>query len=345
MSLPADVERLAVRLKLANDAHIDTTTGKLAVAWSTAWDEIAQEWREAVDELVALAEDGQWPTRAQVIRSTRAQKALQAASEALTELSELSGLTITGDLPELVNAAADHHTRLLAAQLPPGSTAPLFGFDPRAVAAMVERTAGQVTALLWPLAPDATAAMKAALIRGVSVGDNPRAVAADMLRRTRTAFNGGLARATNIARTEMIDASREAARQAQNANADVLQGWAWTAKLDARACPACVAMHGRVFPLTEPGPLGHQSCRCARTPVTKTWAQLGFPDVPESRPVAKTGLEWFADQPDKTQRHILGPKRYDAWQAGNYPPEQWAVRRSNEGWRDSYTPSPVGRTA
>lgn len=340
MSLTPDAADLAVVLKLAADARMDVTVGQVTAAWSRAWDELAQEWREAIDDLISRSEDGQWPTRAQIIRSARAQAALQATTQALAELVTTTNTAITGDLEALVQLAADHHGKLLAAQLPPGTQIPPTGFDPRAVAAMVERSAGQIVALTWPLSGEAEAAMRAALIRGMAVGDNPRKVAADMLRRVQGGFEGGRARAENIARTEAMDAMRAASKRAQDENLNVLKGWRWTAALNDRTCPACLAMHGRVFPLDEAGPQGHPSCRCARTPVTKTWRDLGF-DIDEPPRTAPTGLEWFESQPETVQRKILGPKRYAAWLDGRYPPERWAVLRRTPGWRDSYSVGPV----
>lgn len=340
MSLTPEIADLAMLLKLAADRRMDVTVGQVTAAWSRAWDEIAQEWREAVEELVALAEDGQWPTRAQIARSVRAQAALQATSEALTELVRDTNAVVVGDLPELVRLAGEHQGKLLAAQLPPGARLPVVGFDPVAVAAMVERTTQQITALTWPLSAEAEAAMRSSLIRGMAVGANPRVTARDMLKRVKGDFEGGRARAENIARTETMDAMRTAAKRAQDANADVLKGWVWTAALDPRTCPACLSMHGRVFPLDEPGPLGHPSCRCARTPVTKTWRELGF-DIDEPTEPAQTGIEWFEQQDADTQKAHLGPKRYEAYLAGDYPPEQWAVLRPNPDWRPSYGVSPV----
>lgn len=337
MTLTPETAALAVRLKLATDARIDGITSKLAAAWSAAWDEIAQEWREALEDLADAAEDGQWPTRAQIARAERAQKALRVAEDALMELSRSAEVTITGDLPGLVDLAEQQQRRMVGAQFPRNAGTQWDRIDPRAVQAIVERSTAQVTSLLWPLAPEATAAMKSALIRGVVVGDNPRSVARDMLTRVRGAFDGGCRRAETIARTEMADAHRAAAQRSQAANADVLQGWRWTTALSDRTCPACLAMHGQVFALDVPGPEGHPSCRCARTPLARPWADLGI-TAPEPSRTAPTGVEWLEAQPEVTQRAILGDKRYTAWQAGTHPPEQWAVRQDNPGWRPSYVP-------
>lgn len=341
MTLPADVADMAVRLKLTTDKAIDATTGRIAAAWSRAWDEMAQEWREALLELASLAENGQWPTRGQVARSVRAQAALKAASEALEHLAEVARLEVSGDLPALIVAAEQHHATLIAAQLPPGHRLPVVGFDAASVAWMVERTTQQITVLHWPLTQEADAAMRSALIRGIAVGDNPRVAVADMLRRVEGVFNGGRARAENIARTEMIDSLRAAAQQKERQHLDVLKGWRWTAKLDSRVCPTCVERHGQKFALDEPGPLGHPSCRCARTPVTRTWAELGFPGLEEPVRDAPTGMEWFYAQPGSVQRSILGPKRYAAWKNGDYPSERWSVLKPNPQWRASYVAGPI----
>lgn len=344
MSLTPEQADLALLLKLAADMQMDLTVEQVTAAWSRAWDEIAQEWREALEELADLADDGQWPSRGQILRSAKAQKALQATAEALQVLAEQLGTAVSGDLPALARLANEQHRAMLLAQLPEGYQLPAVGYDPRAVAAMVDRTTQTIAALSWPLTVEADAAMRSALIRGMAVGENPRKVAADMLRRVNGAFEGGRTRAENIARTEMIDSYRAAAKQAQDANTDVLAGWQWTAALSERTCPSCLSLHGQVFPLEQEGPWDHPSGRCARTPVTKTWRELGF-DIDEPARTSPTGVEWFEAQDAATQKSILGPKRYQAWLDGNYPPEQWATLRQNPDWRPSFGVSAVPAAA
>lgn len=341
MTASQDLVDLALVLKLATDGTIDATTAQITAAWSRAWDEVAQEWREALAELAAMAEDGQWPTRAQIARNVRAQHALEVTAGKLQELAEQTQAAVAGDLPGLVQSAATQHTQLLAAQLPPGYKLPAAIYDPAAVSVMVARTTQQITALTWPLNAEAQAAMRAALIRGMAVGDNPRRAAADMLNRVQGVFDGGRARAENIARTEMISAYREAAQQREKLTPDVLQGWVWVCALTERSCISCVSMHGQEFPPDEPGPLDHPSGRCARAPVTKTWKELGINIEEPPRPAAETGVEWFEKQPEAVQRKIMGPKRYDAYKAGDYPPGLWSVRRENPEWRPSYGVGPV----
>ena len=129
--------------------------------------------------------------------------------------------------------------------------------------------------------------------------------------------------------------------RSHEANADVLAGWYWHTELGPRTCVACVAMHGTRYPVSAPGPYGHPQCRCARVPITKSWAELGFEGIKETRPKITHGPTWLANQPEAVQRSVMGDRRFEAWTAGDYPPSDWAVRRENPDWRPSYQIGPL----
>ena len=80
--------------------------------------------------------------------------------------------------------------------------------------------------------------------------------------------------------------------------------------------------------------------RCTRVPLTKTWRDLGL-DLDEPTAAVTGSQEWFDGQSEPVQKKILGPGKYAAYQRGDFPMSKWAVRRKNEGWRDSYVPAPV----
>lgn len=80
------------------------------------------------------------------------------------------------------------------------------------------------------------------------------------------------------------------------------------------------------------------NCRCARAPQTKSWADLGL-DIDEPPSLLPDAEATFKSLSKSDQLAVLGPKRFDAWQAGDYPMSKWATRRSTKGWRDSYVPS------
>lgn len=341
--MPATADTLAAarRMRVELDATVDAATRDLAAAWGRAWDEIVDDWSAAIDDLIAASDDG-WPTVAQIARAKRAQQALQVASDALDELAQTTGVRILSDVSALAPQVAGWMEIIAATQLPEtGATATFSRVSPAAIRAIVQRSTQQVTSLTRPLSAEAAAAMRSALIRGVAVGDHPERAAARMLDRAKGGFEGGLWRARNIARTEMLSAHREAALQFRIANADVLSGWRWTAELSARTCRSCISLHGTTYPVDEPGPIDHASGRCTATPISKTWRELGFDiDEPEPIPIVD-GEEWLRSQPESVQRGILGKSGLAAWQAGNWPKDQWSRRVSNDNWRDSYQQAPA----
>ena len=311
----------------------DQATRDIVQAWSTAWAAVLPEVESAA---AALLED---PKASRMWRAKRTSSAVDALQEALTGLTQTAGVTITSRLSSAVQAGVDGTHRKLTAQLPSGM--PIQGASPAAIQAMIARSTQQVTSTLWPLADDVTATMKAELMRGVALGSNPTKAARRIIGRVKERFDGGLGRALTVARTEILDAHRAANLASEQANREALDGWEWLAKLDTTTCRACIGMHGRRFPIDQPGPEGHQNCRCARVPVTKSWADLGFAGIDEAPNVFPDKEKWFNGLTESKQRAILG-NDFEAWQAGEFPMSSWAVKRSNSGWRDSWVAARPG---
>lgn len=320
----------------------DAQTVALTAAWADAWDVILPEFEATVAELVASAVDGK-VSRAAVARSVRVRDALLAARRYLDVLAPQSENIITGSLSQAVLDAVNAHETLVRTQLPPGQAGASISWaraPEEALAAIVQRTTQQIHASTKPLPADVERAMKRALVRGIAVGDNPRKTAARLIKDVEGNFNGGLTRALVIARTETLDAHRAATKVSDKANTDVLAGWEWSATLDRRTCPSCLAKHGRQYALTDDGPLDHQQGRCARVPVTKTWKDLGF-NIEEPASVTKDAQAWFNDLTPGTQREIMGPERLRMLQAGEISWGDLSTRRTTSGWRDSFGVTPV----
>ena len=316
------------------DSILDHHTTTLTAAWAASWASVAGEIEAA---LLELAEDGDVPWW-RIERSRRAQQGLAAAGRALEDLAELTGTTISDDAARAIGLGVDGEIAMIGAQLPPGHDG-VVRVDDAQISAMLGRTTQQITAVSWPISAETQAAIQAELARGMIVGDNPREAARRMVAATEGRFTGGLSRALTISRTEMLDAMRTAQHATEQVNAQSLAGWTWGAHLDARTCISCISMHGTEWPLTEPGPIDHQNGRCARLPRTKTWAELGFPNIPEPDLGMVDAGEWFDGLTEQEQRAMLGPRGFDAWRAGNFPMDQWSTRRTTDGWRDSFGPA------
>ena len=183
--------------------------------------------------------------------------------------------------------------------------------------------------------------MRRELIRGVAAGSNPRETARRMVKRAEGGFNGGLTRAMTIARTEMLDAHRQAAQHGQDRHTDVLTGWVWLCHLGPRTCPACLVHHGTVHTADEAGPHGHQCCRCSRMPKSKSWADLGFDGLDDPGDDVPDARAWFDAQPESVQLQIMGPERLRLLTAGKVSWADLAQLRRTRGWRDAWHVTPV----
>ena len=342
MAITAKTLQLTKRLRADLLKITNQHDRALTKAWVDAWDTVSTDLENAVNELIANAQGGIL-SRAMILRSRRLQYALQVIAAKLEQLTADAGRLITDDLPAVVRSAGEAQEAIIASQLPKAELDSLVGWskvDPKALEAIVQRTTERITSELWPLSAEADAVMRREIVRGIATGTNPRTTARAIMRGAEGGFNGGLSRALTVARTETLDAHRAAAAESHAANADVLGGWVWLTDLSPRTCPACLGMSGTEHPLSEPGPLGHPNCRCARAPRTKTWAELGI-DIDEPESDLPDAGEWFEQQDERVQRSILGPARYDAWLRGDYPMTAWATRKPNPAWRASYQTSPL----
>lgn len=348
MSITSRSLRLQAQLDAELGRIVDQQTRDLTAAWVRAYDETAGDLDAAIRQLLADSQTG-IVAKALMVRNQRLLAALDFIGRRLMGLAAESGVRVIGDVRGVVQAAADAQAAIIGAQLPSDLLGD-FNLDGTVsgatIDAIVRRTATQITSQTFPLGVDAYDAMRRELLRGVVVGANPNHTAVRIMARAEGRFNGGLARAITIARTETLDAHRAGAGAGQQAHTDVLTGWVWSAHLGPRTCPACLSMNGREFPLTTPGPQGHQNCRCARVPKTKTWAELGIHGVDEPPDAIRTPeatRTWFEALPQADQLAVMGPERLALLRASQIGWDDLATLTSTTGWRDSWQITPVGR--
>jgi len=358
--------RLARQLRRAVGTEADQAVRSLTAEWVTAWDRLTPAWTAAAADLVAEAVRlGHWPRPTDIARTGSAIAALQATEDALTRLARSTATTSAAAASRAVDADLDLEARIIASQAPATEREALLAhttgrgglltreqdrdtvnltvlsrirtFAPDVIR---QRVQGQITSTANPLPAETLEVVRRELIRGVEVGDNPRTAAARIVAQAQAGFNGGLARALNIARTETLDAYRNTSQQIHAANADIVPGWQWLATLDTRVCSSCLAMHGQQFPTSQPGPWDHQQGRCARLPVLASWAELGItaPEPPGAIPDAEA---WFASLPRAERLRIMGPARLDLLESGRVGWGDLATLRTSTRWRPSYVPTPV----
>lgn len=193
---------------------------------------------------------------------------------------------------------------------------------------------GDVLADLSPLAPRK---VKDTLAYGVAAGKNPRVIAREVQQAARIAPN----RALVIARTEIVQAHRQATTETWE-QTGVVQKWRWQCARDARTCAACWAMDGTEHPLGEP--MGsHPCCRCARIPQTASWADLGFPGVPDRRPAAgATAADAFRRMSYADRLAVLGRAKLDAYNNGQITLADLVRHTHSDRWGNGIRAATIG---
>ncbi|HEY3269445.1 MAG TPA: phage minor head protein [Armatimonadota bacterium] len=170
-----------------------------------------------------------------------------------------------------------------------------------------------LAALFAEIAPAAGQAVRDRLLSGLALGFGPERLATEM----RDELGVPLSRSLRIARTETLRAYRTSAAEYLKENSEYVAGWWWKASGGSRCCPVCWAMDGTFHPLDEPF-ASHVCCRCTTIPATKSWAEMGYPGMPDRTWKPKeTGEEAFANLDESEQRKILGPGKYDLYRKGS----------------------------
>lgn len=222
---------------------------------------------------------------------------------------------------------------IMATEAAPG-IAPLWGradiLAIRSIAASVSR--GPLATLIDmlgqrlvgnPAYAGATAErIRAALVRGILLGQNPLAAAASVL----SEVNATRAHLRTVFRTEMLRSYRDAASQEMANHGDMLDGWVWLAARDNRTCPVCWHMNGTKHSLGE-GLASHPNCRCTQVPnlQRRLLRQNAEATIP-------SGDAEFAKLSAAEQRNILGPSIYKQYKAGNVTLADLVVQGHHPRW-------------
>lgn len=100
--------------------------------------------------------------------------------------------------------------------------------------------------------------------------------------------------------------------------------WRWRAKLDDRTCSACIAKHGKRYPMHVIFEKLHAGCRC-------------FPEViPHDAPDIESGENWLARQPRERQEKVLGVGGAVLYREGEVRLTDFVRRVESEDFGTSY---------
>lgn len=337
MAVTRDTLRQLRALRTQVGVEVDATVRTLQKTWVAERRSLDKQWAVASAAVVALAvELGRWPRPWELARIPDLRSALDGTDVALEDLGRRTDKTVTETSGTVIVAVLAAEALILASQYPAAQRALAAAQFAAAVPAWsaatgVAFTAAQVRAAVQPLAGETFANVQRLIVRGVPQGD-PRTMTRQVAGLARASFEGGAARAATIARTEVLDAHRQASHAFRVANLQAATGWVWVSTLSRTSCSACWAMHGTVYPgAAEVGPLGHASCRCVAL-------TLRFGDDIGALPDARARFDAL---PEADQVAILGPGRHALLRVGAIEWGELATRRDGRGWRPSYGPRPL----
>lgn len=230
---------------------------------------------------------------------------------------------------------AERLTRLQLGKIPKGINVIWNGIDTKAVETIIGMTRlnSPLHRLLSSISATGAKAAEDALIEGMILGQNPRAIAPII----RDALGTELSRALTISRTETLRAGRVASSENYKANNDIVDGWIWDAALDDRTCESCWAMHGTIHSNDEVLD-GHPNCRCSEIPKTKSWEEIGatygvdLSGMEQHEVKIESGESLFGKLSDSRQQDILGESKWQAWKDGLFEFSDLSHQTESADW-------------
>lgn len=196
-----------------------------------------------------------------------------------------------------------------------GSPAEQPGVNALDALAAYLRNDGPLMAKIRGMAEFSADRVRQIILEGVAVGKSP--VKIGLLIREE-GLGIGLTDALRWTRTLQNYSYRWANLASYEANG--ISAWIWWAELDERVCASCVALHGRVFPVSEGVANDHHNGRCAMIPFIE-----GVTVVNES-----AGAEWFESLSEAEQRAIMGNTKWEGWKAGKFEFSQLTTTYEND---------------
>lgn len=294
------------------------TVRRLQMVWAASEVRIRRRLgtlMDALDERVRLGlpVDPVW-----LAQEVRYGALLDQVEQEAGRLAALTGQMVVADTTWAVSTGVDAAVRVVGLTATVGATLNVPAVE--AIAATVHEVISPLRTVLTQFGQQVAAQFGDALIQGIALGHGPLQVAADVSGR----LGVPLSRARLITRTEMLRAYRTATLHTYQQNTDVLLGWEWRSARTVRTCPACWAMDGQRFPVTEP--MGtHPACRCVMIPITASTRERA------------TGPNVFDQLTSAEQEQVLGPSAFRAYQAGAVSLADLVAVRHSPAWGVSRT--------
>lgn len=297
---------------------------EMATRWQGVERRLSSQIDALAQEMATIARDGGTVSRGVLFNDARYRELLLQLTDELEGYTEYAERTIEDRQRQLARLGIRQAEQAIATQ----GVRVGFGRLPIEAVQGIVGLAGDGSPLRsllvasWPLSADR---LTQELINGVALGYNPRKTARLMAQGMASSRD----RMEVIARTETLRVYRHANLESYKASG-VVSGYRRLATHDRRVCAACLMDEGHFYELNEEMP-EHPQGRCTLVPIV-----AGVP-----APRWQQGPDWFVEQPDATQRDILGKERFVLWKQGQYGLDELVTVKVNAIWGDSLQVTPV----
>lgn len=303
--------------------RLDLLDNQAVVFLLEEYSNVAERLKDSLDRLTeVLAKKksaGQNITENDLYLEARYRRYIQLLREEMANYAVLISKTVSEAQAQAVKLALDSTEQIFREtykNAPDGFDISFFRIDEFASRNIVARLSdiSYLEKITGKIEYSALQLVREVLVNAVVQGIAPKHAASELVSK----LDFARTKAETIARTEIISAFRNGNLE-RYAQADVVKGWQWSATLDDRTCPICIALDGRIFDKSVPFAT-HPSCRCSPTPVTKDWDEMGLGYLgiaPIQRPfISLRGEEWFRSLPEDRQRNILTKGKYELYRSG-----------------------------
>lgn len=302
---------------------------RLADSYRKVFASIEAQLNTVTAAIEAAAAGGEPVSSSLLWKERRLERIRNQALEQIARLSRDAADLIESAKLEAVRLGLEQADQLIAAAYTngPASIRPTFaGLPVGSVNEIVAATqhATPLRDLLLVHGNQAATAAVDTLLQGVSRGQNPRLIAAQL----KKDLDVARWRAERIARTEVMRAHREATSYRYQ-RSELVEGWVWFAQ-SGSCCAACMAKHGTKHDLTDTLD-GHPNCRCIQLPITTSWADLGYEGI-EEEPDIETGAEIVAGMSQADLAARFGPGAGAALASGRLQIGDLAETRFDPVW-------------
>ena len=291
------------------------------------WQGVEARLAADMETFAARFAAGETLTPGQVLRMQRFQELYAQVTAELAALEGATGPILTAGQAQAAQLGALQAAQTLQA-LEVGLSFNVLSTRATANIVALARAGRPLAALLEPMYGQAADGIIRELINGIALGKGPREIARRM---ARDGMTDALNHLLLVTRDQYNRAHRTAAAQRYE-ESGVVRGYVRRcARQAGRTCPACIALDGTFYPLSEPL-AEHPQGRCVMIPAIK-----GI----EMKSRLGSGKVWFEGLSQEEQIATMGPGRYAAWQDGRLNWDNMVVTKTHPVWGPSVHPAPI----